>query len=190
MCATKLANHLKNSSNKLYFIKYIVCYIGSLAALFTVLMITEGFLYRGNTETEEWQPEPVMFPQLGKCDIHIFGPSGAIERISTRCMLSANKVYVSLIVLLNRMYLIAGIVTVLSLLYLMVLVVVPAFRASYLVSTAAIEDKNVQHRLKATASFDQFFMLYLISNNVDTFFFTSVLESMAQDKNAIGFPPM
>jgi len=163
--ASTLASYLRQSSHRLYTVSYVASYVLVLViAAYEAISISQ-------MATED------LFPSMGKCVIHLFGSSGALQVHDVLCMAEINATYLKLLNLVYYCSIVTIIVMVLSLLQMIIFLFLS--NASLMSGAFGIVDRGRIMILQKKCSFDTFFLLSKIEKNVNKVFFALILNEMS-----------
>jgi len=163
--AFHLASYLRQSSHRLYTVSYLACYV------LVVVIATYEAISISQIATED------LFPSMGKCVIHLFGSSGALQVHDVLCTAEINATYLKLLNLVYYCSIVTIIVMVLSLLQMIIFLFLS--NASLMSGAFGIVDRGRIMILQKKCSFDTFFLLSKIEKNVNKVFFALILNEMS-----------
>lgn len=189
-----LADYLHASIHyhNFYAIKFFLCELLNLAnTIFNIwlmdkflggMFFTYGIDVLSWTETnQEYRTDPmiVVFPRVTKCTFNKFGPSGTMENIDIMCVLALNVINEKVYVFLWFWFVILAGVTTLSLCYRILVFCVPAIRSGLLQKRARLRYKTGLEAIGKKLQVGDFFLLYLLSKNVELISFSSLMEELS-----------
>lgn len=189
-----LADYLHASIHyhNFYAIKFFLCEFLNLAnTIFNIwfmnkflggMFFTYGIdvLYFTETNQEErTDPMIVVFPRVTKCTFNKFGSSGSIETLDAMCVLALNVINEKVYVFLWFWFVGLAGVTTLTLLYRILVFCVPAIRSGLLQKRARLRYKTGLEAIGKKLQVGDFFLLYLLSKNVDLIAFSSLMEELS-----------
>lgn len=149
-----------------------------LSNQFTKLGI-DWLAYNHEQLDNKYDPLIKVFPRMTKCLFHKYGYSGAIERHDALCFLPLNIVNEKIYVVLWFWYVFIFIVTSLCLLQRIVLVLFPCMRYYKLRQLAPSTDKK--HLEKLTSTVGNYFILFLLANNMKPYYFKDMIEVVIKE---------
>ena len=139
-------------------------------------------LYWSDMDAEQrTDPLVEVFPRLTKCTFHKYGPSGTIERHDAMCLLALNIISEKIYVFLWFWLIILAILTALYMLYTIAVIFLPALRKHMLSRNAKVGYKD-DHLdiLTRKADMGDWFLLYLLSKNLDSTLFREFLDQLSE----------
>lgn len=175
-----------------YAIKFFLCELLNLAnCLFNMwfmneflggMFFTYGIDVLAFTETnqeERTDPMIVVFPRVTKCSFNMYGPSGTIETHDLMCVLALNIINEKIYVFMWFWFVILAIISTLALIYRLLVFCVPAIRSGLLQKRARLRYKNSIDAVSRRLQVGDFFLLYLLSKNVELLSFSSLMEELS-----------
>ena len=139
-------------------------------------------LYWSDMDAEQrTDPLVEVFPRLTKCTFHKYGPSGTIERHDAMCLLALNIISEKIYVFLWFWLISLSIMTALYLIYTLAVIFLPALRKQMLSANAKVDYKD-DHLdiLTRKADMGDWFLLYLLSKNLDSTLFREFLDQLSE----------
>ena len=143
---------------------------------------------------EEDRVDPVIyvFPRMTKCTFHKFGSSGEIESHDALCILPINIINEKIYVFLWFWFLLLTVLTFLVVMYRFIIIVSPRMRAYLLYIRFRLIKKECINVIIKKTQMGDFFLLYMLGQNVDSMIFKEVLHELArrlgyQSKDLIDF---
>ncbi|XP_015920181.1 innexin inx2 [Parasteatoda tepidariorum] len=192
--------HLHMGHFGAYFKKYIFCEILTLANVVGQMWILDNFL--GGTFTtfgikvmqwsqwdQEYRTDPLVkaFPRMTKCLFHDYGSSGDVQRVDALCILPLNVLNEKIFIFLWFWMLFLCGMTVLVLAYRLMLAAMPLFRYCVLVTRAPHASKGALDRLVGRSQLSDWFILYLLSKNLDASNYGFVISKLAAEMEQNGY---
>ncbi|ROT82405.1 innexin 2 [Penaeus vannamei] len=189
-----LADYLHASlhHHNFYAIKFFLCELLNLAnCLFNMwfmneflggMFFTYGIDVLAFTETnqeERTDPMIVVFPRVTKCSFNMYGPSGTIETHDLMCVLALNIINEKIYVFMWFWFVILAIISTMALIYRLLVFCVPAIRSGLLQKRARLRYKNSIDAVSRRLQVGDFFLLYLLSKNVELLSFSSLMEELS-----------
>jgi len=198
-----LYSNLKNHNFWAY--RYFFCELLGLINVIGQLFLMDRFL--GGTfftfgievisfalRDEEDRVDPVIyvFPRMTKCTFHKFGSSGEIESHDALCILPINIINEKIYVFLWFWFLLLTVLTFLVVMYRFIIIVSPRMRAYLLYIRFRLIKKECINVIIKKTQMGDFFLLYMLGQNVDSMIFKEVLHELArrlgyQSKDLIDF---
>ena len=143
---------------------------------------------------EEDRVDPVIyiFPRMTKCTFHKFGTSGNIESHDALCILPINIVNEKIYVFLWFWFLLLAGLTAMVVFYRIVIIISPRMRAYLLYIRFRLIKKECINIIIKKAQMGDWFLLYMLGQNVDSMIFKEVIHELArklgyQSKDLIDF---
>ena len=134
----------------------------------------------------EWDQEDrvdpmiYVFPRMTKCTFHMFGRSGEVERHDSLCILPLNIVNEKIYIFLWFWFLIMGVLTLGVLFYRLVIIVSPRMRAYLLSLRFRVVNKEVINTIVRRSKMGDWFLFYMLGQNIDTLIFKDVMHDLAK----------
>ena len=125
-------------------------------------------------------PMNVVFPKVTKCTFHKYGPSGTITKHDGLCVLALNIINEKIYVTLWFWFIILVIVTVLYMLYVLAVITMPGMRTTMLERNAKFDMKERVDHLMKKANLGDWFLLFLLSKNLDSILFKEYLLKLTE----------
>uniref|UniRef100_A0A2P2I1N6 Innexin n=1 Tax=Hirondellea gigas TaxID=1518452 RepID=A0A2P2I1N6_9CRUS len=183
-------------SHNMYASKFFICeilnFINVLGQMYFLnkflggLFLTYGMDVINFTEQNQSQrsdPMIVVFPRVTKCSFEMFGPSGSIVTHDLMCILALNVINEKIYVFLWFWFVILTTLTCIAFLYRILVFCVPIIRSGLLQKRGQLRHKVTLEALIPRLQFGDYFLLYLISKNVEGLTFHSLLEALAHEIN-------
>ena len=143
---------------------------------------------------EEDRVDPVIyiFPRMTKCTFHKFGTSGNIESHDALCILPINIINEKIYVFLWFYFLLLAVLTGMVVFYRLIIIVSPRMRAYLLYIRFRLIKKECINIIIKKAQMGDWFLLYMLGQNVDSMIFKEVIHELArrlgyQSKDLIDF---
>ncbi|XP_035219392.1 innexin inx2-like [Stegodyphus dumicola] len=185
-----------------YLKKYIFCELLSFINVIGQMWLLDIFL--GNIFTtfgikvvqwtewdQEYRTDPLVkaFPRMTKCQFHDFGSSGDIQRVDALCLLPLNILNEKIFVFLWFWMVFICCLTLLVLVYRLMLSAMPMLRYSILVIRAPQASKGALDRLIGPSKLSDWFVLYLLSKNIEASHYRTVIAKLAAALEQNGYIP-
>lgn len=187
-----LTTHMTH--HKMYIAYYVVCeilnfgnIIGQMYLLDTFLggeFTTFGVEVLKFTEMEdENRIDPMIriFPRMSKCTFHRYGPSGDVQKHDALCILPLNIINEKIYIFIWFWFVILAILSGLILVYRFFTAVSPRVRFMMLKSRARLSDRQVIESVMHYAGFGDWFIIYLLTKNLDPLHMRDVLKDLSKE---------
>jgi len=176
-----------------YAIKYYVCdvlnFVNVIGQLFFVDKFLGGVFMTYGTEVFNWvqmddelRTDPMMkvFPRLTKCTFYNYGASGTLQAHDALCVLALNIINEKIYLTLWLWFIALAVLTSIYLVYLLAIITLPSLRKAVVVRKALGDVKDKTYHMVDKAEFGDWFILYLISRNMDTAMYNMFIEELAE----------
>jgi len=209
-----IAKYFKESTSAHggYAIHFFMCEILCLLNVIGQIYLTDRFLgysfstygwdvFTLNNMNPEDRPDPmnVVFPKVTKCTFFKYGSSGTIENRDGLCILALNVINEKIYVFLWFWFVIVAIFSVCTLIYRIIIVLVPSIRVQVLVTNTLhqVDRRKIERCLSCpTHSFvDQlgdYWILFLLSRNLSPIamrdLFDELVPVMNPENSAPAYP--
>ncbi|XP_068235272.1 innexin inx2-like isoform X3 [Palaemon carinicauda] len=186
-----LADYLRSSihHHNFYALKFFICELLNLGnSIFNIWFMNEFlggmfFTYgidvlRFTERNQEDRTDPmiVVFPRVTKCNFNMYGPSGSIETHDLMCVLALNIINEKIYVFLWFWFVILSVISGLAFLYRLIVLCIPAIRVGLLQKRARLHYKTGLDVVSKRLQMGDFFLLYLLSKNLELLSFSSLIE--------------
>lgn len=131
--------------------------------------------------TARYDPMLKVFPRLTKCTFHRFGSSGDVQRHDAMCILPINIVNEKIYVFLWFWFVILAIVTGLTLVYRTLIFFSLKLRYKILQARSSLVDTDSLKTVVDKSSVGDWYLLYLLSKNINEHSFKDVLEEYTRN---------
>ncbi len=125
-------------------------------------------------------PMVYVFPRMTKCVFHKYGRSGEIEKHDAMCILPLNivneKIYVFLWFWMLLLFLLTGLLCA----FRAMIVFSPRLRAYLLYIRFRLIKKECINLIVKKSKMGDFFLLYLLGQNIDSIIFKEVVHELAR----------
>ena len=170
-----------------YALKYFICIVINAAHVIVELAFINWFI-GGRYWTyglDEWngvQPSPMRrnFPTVTKCRFYKFGPSGDIQKHDNLCILAINILNEKGYLLLWWWLWILFAISALAVIYDLVVMAFPSSRFYLLANFNRLVPGDAFEIVLDRISYGDWFLLYLLSKNLDPFHYRDVIVQLAQ----------
>lgn len=181
-----LRSELKCNSG--YFASYVVAEVLNLVnvvgqfCLMNVFLGGHFFSYGHQVLqlTGLLEPGFKLFPGVARCNIHIYGSSGDVQRHDAMCLLPINALNSKIYAFLWFWFIFLGVVSCFVLICLLAFFLTPKFRVASISSGKRILEKESLENLVFQISASDCFLLYLISRNVSSIKFKEIVSGLAK----------
>lgn len=135
-------------------------------------------------------PMSRVFPKVTKCLFNQFGPSGSIQYFDGLCVLPLNVINEKIYIFLWFWFIILSILSFVGLIYRMIVIFMPIIRYFMLCIQTKLSTRSRQHikSLLTVCQFGDWFILYLLSKNVDSMIFREIIENLEFNLKSENFP--
>lgn len=128
------------------------------------------------------RPDPMVkiFPRLTKCQFSKFGPSGDVQKHDQLCILPLNIINEKIYIFLWFYLVILGFLSFAAVVWKVIIIGFPRARYVILLSFNRIVPERYFQTVVDRISYGDWFLLYLLSKNLDVFHFRDVMIQLAQ----------
>ncbi|XP_064102132.1 innexin shaking-B-like [Palaemon carinicauda] len=133
-------------------------------------------------DDQEVRVDPMIFvfPRMTKCSFSKFGTSGELERYDSLCILPINIVNEKIYIFLWFWFLLLVFLTFFVLLYRLMIILSPRMRAYLLCLRFRLINKEVINTIVRKSKMGDWFLFYMLGQNVDTLIFKEVMHELAK----------
>ena len=183
-------------THNFYAFKFFVCEILNFVNVLSHMWFLDRFLggtfmtygldvinFSEKHQLERTDPMIEVFPRITKCTFMHFGPSGSHVNHELMCILALNVLNEKIFVFLWFWFVILTTLTCISFLYRVLVICVPVIRKGLLQRRGHIRYKVIIETITPKLQFGDYFLLYLISKNIEMMSFSSLLEELALEVN-------
>jgi len=176
-----------------YAIKYYICdvlnFVNVIGQMFFVDKFLGGVFMTYGTEVFNWvneddnlrtDPMIKVFPRLTKCTFYNYGSSGTLQAHDALCVLALNIINEKIYITLWLWFIVLAVLTSCYLVYLLAIVTLPSLRKAVVIRKAVGDAKDKTIHMVNKAKFGDWFMLFLISRNMDTLMYNMFIEELAE----------
>lgn len=132
-----------------------------------------------NDQEDRVDPMIRIFPRMTKCTFYKYGVSGEVERHDAICILPLNVVNEKIYVFLWFWFIILGFLTLLILFYRVMIILSPRMRVYLLRMRYRLVDKNAINLIVSHSKMGDWFLLYMLGQNLDSLIFRDILQELA-----------
>lgn len=187
-----LVNFLRDRKGHLnhYALKFLFCEIFNLFHVIIEIVITDTFLggyfldygylvmaYSG--DIEDINPMTKVFPKMTKCTFRVYGSSGDIQIYDNFCLLPLNIINEKIYLFLWIWFIFLTFASCLSVIHRLVSFIYPPFRQKLLQYLGRRASAQTHVTLIESLSYGDWFLLYLIGQNIEQSHLGEVLELFA-----------
>lgn len=181
-------------THNFYALKFFVCdflnFVNVIGQMFLINKFLGGVFMTYGTEVLNWAQEvdpgertdPMIdvFPRVTKCTFHKYGPSGTIQTHDAMCVLALNIINEKIFITIWFWFIILAIVTILYLVYVLAVITVPGMRVNMINANAKHDLKDKADILMRKATFGDWFLLYLLSRNLDSVLYKDFMIKLTE----------
>jgi len=180
-------------THNMYLLKYFLCdalnLVNVIGQMFLINKFLGGVFMTYGTDVINWSEADVegrtdpmidVFPRVTKCSFHKYGPTGTIEKHDAMCVLALNIINEKIYVTLWFWFIILVVVTVLYMLYVLAVITMPGMRKTMLERNAKFDIKDRVDHLMKKANMGDWFLLFLLSRNLDSVLFKEYLIKLTE----------
>lgn len=135
---------------------------------------------RMDVETRD-DPMIRIFPRMTKCTFHRYGPSGDVQKYDALCLLPLNVINEKIYVFLWFWFVFLAIIDVVFIVYRIATIFIPKMRYINVRSRARLTDRFNLKIIMDSAGIGDWFLLYLLSKNMDASNFKDLLQDFAKE---------
>lgn len=185
-----------------YFRRYIFCELLTLINVLGQMWLLDTFLggiftnfgikvIQWTEWDQEYRTDPLVqaFPRMTKCMFHEYGSSGDVQRLDALCILPLNILCEKIFVFLWFWMVLLCCLTVLVLISRLFLAAMPLLRYCVLVTRAPHANKGALDKLVGSCKLSDWFILYLLSKNIDAQHYRAVISHLAAAMEQNGYVP-
>ncbi|XP_049821531.1 innexin shaking-B isoform X2 [Aethina tumida] len=179
-----------------YYICEVLALINVVGQMFLMNRFFDGaFLMFGfeviafMNSDEENREDPMIqiFPRMTKCTFHKYGVSGDWERHDCLCILPLNVVNEKIYVFLWFWFIILAVLTFFTVIYRIVIIFSPRMRVYLLRMRYRLVRKDAIDLLVRRSKMGDWFLFYMLGENVDSVIFRDVMQELANKLNRHNF---
>ncbi len=190
-----LVQYLKETfhMHRWYMAAYVLCnlmnFVNVIGQMYFINFFLGGAFLTYGTEVLNWtkadaeqrtDPMIEVFPRITKCTFHKYAPTGMIEQHDAMCILATNAISEKIYVVLWFWLIILAVITALYLIYVSCVILVPSMRRTMLKRKAKGNIKEHIDILLREADIGDWFVLFLLSKNIDSSLFKEILISFSE----------
>lgn len=125
-----------------------------------------------------------IFPKVTKCKFYMYGPSANIQHVDSLCLLPLNIINEKIYIIIWFWFYILGGLTAIMILFHLVLIACPPVRVYVLNMRFRLTQLEHLHTIVRKTSIGDWFLIYMLGNNVDSVIFREVIEDIACSSDA------
>lgn len=146
----------------------------------------EALEYWGSVEDNHVNPMERVFPKMSKCKFYKFGASGTVEKLDALCLLPINIINEKIYIFCWFWFLFLALVTGIMILFHLVLIACPPVRVYVLNMRFRLTQLEHLHTIVRKTSIGDWFLIYMLGNNVDSVIFKELVEELASSPDHSG----
>lgn len=120
-----------------------------------------------------------IFPKVTKCKFYMYGPSANIQTIDALCLLPLNIINEKIYIFVWFWFLILGALTAIMICFHLVIIACPPVRVYVLNMRFRLTQLDHLHTIVRKFSIGDWFLVYMLGNNIDSVIFKEVIEDLA-----------
>ncbi|XP_013780368.1 innexin shaking-B-like [Limulus polyphemus] len=185
--------------HKLYALKYVLCeclclinVVGQMW-LMNIFLDGEFFSYGVKVvqfvqmnQEERVDPMIFIFPRMTKCRFHQFGYSGDVQKHDVLCILPLNIVNEKIYIFIWFWFIILTILTIVVLISRLVVLIFRRLRSRFLQGRCRLAAQNDLQMICRHCDFGDWFLLYMLTKNVDPVVVQEVTSELAGNERWSG----
>lgn len=182
---------------KSYARRFFICELLNLGNVILQIWITDVFL-KGQfirygwdmmfATTREADPTNRVFPKLGKCTFRRFGASGDVQTYDNLCLLPINIVNEKFYMVIWLLYFVLLAVSLWAVFIRIMLMMFKELRFSYIQTYNKHIDEKYFRSVFSNNAYEYWFILYLLSCNLEPMHFRDVILSIDYFKDHQEYP--
>ncbi|XP_032793797.2 innexin inx3 [Daphnia magna] len=132
-------------------------------------------------EDQEDRADPMVevFPRMTKCNFHMYGSSGTIQKIDALCLLPLNIANEKIYIFLWFWLIILSVITGLALIYRLAMFMSPTLRL-FLIRRLASPSKASTETVVWRVPVGDYFLLHMLGKNLEGFLFNRLMDDLAK----------
>jgi hypothetical protein len=178
--------YINRGKNNAYAFRYFICEILNVVHVVIQYAFINWFLggyywSYGINVLKGVRPNPMIrvFPTMTKCRFHKFGPSGDVQKYDNLCILPLNILNEKGYLIIWYWLLILGIMSSIAVVYKCLVIGFPASRYYLLHTFNRMVPSKSFYTVLDKVSYGDWFLLYLLSKNLDPFHYRDVVIQLA-----------
>ena len=125
-------------------------------------------------------PMIFRFPRMTKCTFNMFGKSGEIVCLDSLCVLPLNVTNEKMYIFLWFWFFLLAILTAFLLIYRFFILISPRIRGYVFYMRFRLVNRRAVNTIILKSRFGDWFLLYLLGQNMDMLVFSDILETLAK----------
>jgi len=121
-----------------------------------------------------------VFPRVTKCTFYNYGSSGTIQKHDALCVLGLNIINEKIYITLWFWFVILAILSALYTVYVVAIVSLPGLRRNLVTRRVIKDNKDKLNHLVDKANIGDWFMIFLISRNMDSIMYNIFIEEITE----------
>jgi len=180
---------MHNSYAAKYFVCDILNFVNVVGQIYFVNLFLGGVFMTYGTDVlnfinqeDEDRSDPMMevFPRVTKCTFYKYGASGTPMKLDALCVLGLNIINEKIYITLWFWFVALAVISALYTVYIVAIITMPGLRRSLVTRKANKNNKDQAYRLVEKTNMGDWFMLYLISRNMDTTMYNIFIEELTE----------
>ncbi|KAF8773766.1 innexin inx2-like [Argiope bruennichi] len=185
-----------------YAIKFLFCEILNLVIVIAQIYFIDVFLggqfrkygievikYANEEQENRLDPMIKVFPRITKCTFHKYGSSGDVQKHDALCLLPLNIINEKIFIVMWFWFVILAVLDGALLLYRLIVIISGQARYLLLSCVASLTSRNEIKSLIPTVTYGDWFLLYLLADNIDNVHFRKFILELKHGKCPPTFEP-
>ena len=184
-------------TNDAYMAQYVACEVIAFVNVVLQIYVIDVFLggsfssfgldvlrHSDMNPDERTDPMIRVFPRMTKCNFHFYGSSGDVQKYDTLCILPLNVINEKIYIFLWFWLMFLCLLTFASLAVRVILLFSPRLRLMLICRKAKLTDRYLVRHVADHLRVSDWFLLHMLSKNIDPLNFWDVLTELARDLKA------
>lgn len=124
-------------------------------------------------------PMTRIFPKMTKCLFYKYGPSATIESVDALCLLPLNIINEKIFIFIWFWFLFLAFLTAVMIVFHLIIIACPPVRVYVLSMRFRLASLNAVAKIVRTSSVGDWFVIYMLGNNIDSIVFRDLIEDLA-----------
>ena len=124
-------------------------------------------------------PMTRIFPKMTKCKFYKYGPSATLQTIDALCLLPLNIINEKIYIFIWFWFCILSSLTAVMIMIHLIIIACPPVRVYLLNMKFKLSQLDHLHKIVRRTSIGDWFLLYMLGQNIDAVIFREVLEDLA-----------
>ncbi|GFU78709.1 innexin inx2 [Trichonephila clavipes] len=189
----------RRHEHQYYAVKFLLCevlnFVNVIGQIFFIDLFLGGQFRKYGVEVinfaneeQEDRLDPMIriFPRITKCTFHKYGSSGDVQKHDALCLLPLNIINEKIFIVMWFWFVILAILDGVLLLYRLIILISGQARYLLLSFAASLTSRNDIKSLIPSFTYGDWFLLYLLADNIDNLHFRRVVMQL---KNSHEAPP-